>query len=595
MIAGRAGGNPFFAEEITRDLAERGVLVGERGSYACHVDVDEVSVPATLQATIAARIDRLGPAAKRTLAAAAVIGTRFNRELLASLEVEPVVDELITAELIDQVRFTPRAEYAFRHPLIRTVAYESQLKADRARLHRRLAAAIEEDEPESADQNAALIAEHLEAADDLHAAYGWHMRAATWATNRDIAAARVSWARATRIADALPADDSNRIAMRIAPRTMLCGTAFRVHANVGGARFEELRQLCTAAGDKASLAIAMVGRLADHAYQGRVREASRLAGEAWTLIDSVDDPTLTVGLSAGPIYAKMEAAEFGDVLLWSQRVVELACGDPSKGDFIHGSPLALALTSRALGRYALGRAGWRNDLRDGIAMAREADALTYAASVTYAYGTTIPTGVLRPDDSVMHEIEDALHAAERSGDDFALAHAQVTLGAALVHRPTVAERDRGEQLLAEVRDVFLRDRHHLGDLPLVYVFLAREMARRGDYDRAIPLMRDTAESVVREGQLLGWGIVTTGVLVETLLDRGDEGDVAQAEAAIKRLAAAPTDKDFALRDILLLRLRALMARARGDTAAYADLRDRYLETAETLGFEGHIDVANAMP
>ena len=72
-----------------------------------------------------------------------------------------------TAELIDQVRFTPDAEYAFHHPLIRAVAYESQLKSDRAELHRRLAAAIESGSPESADQNAALIAEHLEAAGDL--------------------------------------------------------------------------------------------------------------------------------------------------------------------------------------------------------------------------------------------------------------------------------------------------------------------------------------------------------------------------------------------------------------------------------------------
>ena len=128
MITARAAGNPFFAQEITRDLAERGVLVGERGSYVCRTDVAEVSVPATLQATIAARIDRLNPSAKHTLFAAAVIGARFNRDLLATLEVDPAIDALIGAELIDQVRFTPHAEYAFRHPLIRTVAYESQLK-----------------------------------------------------------------------------------------------------------------------------------------------------------------------------------------------------------------------------------------------------------------------------------------------------------------------------------------------------------------------------------------------------------------------------------------------------------------------------------
>jgi AAA ATPase domain/Adenylate and Guanylate cyclase catalytic domain len=340
IIAGRAAGNPFFAEEITRDLAERGVLVGERGSYACRTDAAEVSVPATLQATIAARIDRLGPAAKHTLATAAVAGSRFSRELLASLDVDPVVDQLIKAELIDQVRFTSRAEYAFRHPLIRTVAYESQLKSDRARLHRRLAAAIEAHEPESAEQNAALVAEHLQAAGDLHAAYSWHMRAATWATNRDIAAARLGWERAQNIADALPADDSGRAAMRIAPRTMLCGIAWRIHTNVAGDRFDELRELCAAAGDKASLAIGMAGLVMDHAFQGRMREASQLASEAMAVIESVGDPTLTAGLSFATIYAKLESGEWWDVLRWSQRVIDLADGNPSEGNFIFGSPLA---------------------------------------------------------------------------------------------------------------------------------------------------------------------------------------------------------------------------------------------------------------
>ena len=122
------------------------------------------------------------------------------------------------------MRFTPHAEYAFHHPLIRAVAYESQLKSDRAQWHRRLATAIQEYAPGSVDENAALIAEHLESAGELHAAYGWHMRAGAWSTNRDIGAARVSWERARRIADALPADDPDQLSMRIAPRTMLCTT-----------------------------------------------------------------------------------------------------------------------------------------------------------------------------------------------------------------------------------------------------------------------------------------------------------------------------------------------------------------------------------
>ena len=593
MIAGRAAGNPFFAEEIIRDLAERGVLVGDRGGYSCHVDVAEVSVPATLQAAIAARIDRLTPAAKQTLAAASVVGARFNPGLLAGLDIDPVVDDLIAAELVDQVQFTPRAEYAFRHPLIRTVAYESQLKSDRAQLHRRVATAIETHEPEAADQNAALIAEHLEAAGDLHAAYDWHMRAATWATNRDINAARLSWERATKIADALPAGDPGRTAMRIAPRTMLCGIAWRIQEHVAGDRFEETRRLCAAAGDKSSLAIAMSGLVMDHVFQDRVREASQLASEAWALIESINDPTLTVGLSLPGIVAKGLSSEFPEALRLSQRVIELAADDPSKGNLIFGSPLSAAFTTRASARYCLGQPGWLDDLQHGLALARSADPLSYAAVVGLVYNAGITLGVLRPDDRAVREIEDALQIAERSSDDLAVSNARSTLGLALVNCHTAAERDRGQRLLADVSDVFLHRGHNLEDLPLVQVYLARERARRGDRDDAIPLMRAAVDHLFPEGQLLVWATPATDVLVETLLDRGTDIDVAEAESAIERLAAAPADDGFAIREIWLLRLRALLAQARGDPV-HADLRDRYRDMARSLGFEGHIAWAEAM-
>jgi class 3 adenylate cyclase len=595
IIAKRAAGNPFFAGEIARDLAERGVLDGPRGAYVCDSELADVSVPATLQAAIAARIDRLDPLAKRTVCAAAVIGSRFSPDLLAALQIEPVLDDLLRAELIDQIVFTPHAEYAFRHPLIRTVAYESQLKSDRARLHRRLAAAIEAREPESADQNAALVAEHLEAAGDLLAAYGWHMRAATWATNRDIAAARLSWDRARKIADALPADNPNRTAMRIAPCTMLCGTAYRVHVHVAGDRFDELRQLCATAGDKASLAIGMAGLVMDHAFQGRIREAAQLASEAMALIESLGDPTLTVGLSLPLIYAKLESAEWPDALRWSQRVIGLADGDPSKGNFIVGSPLGLALTQRAIARYCQGRAGWQDGLRQGVAMAGSADSTSYAIVVTYVYLAGIPFGVLRPDDFAMREITAALHKAERSGDDLALGLVRVTLGVALAHRDAAAERDRGQKLLAEISEVFVRKGQNLGELPLIDVYSAREMARHGDRDGAIPLARAAVDHLFLEGQLLSWGIPATGVLVETLLDRHAESDMVEAEAAIERLAAAPVEEGLVMREIWLLRLRALLARAHGDAAAYAHFRDRYRDMARSLGFEGHIAWAEAMP
>jgi hypothetical protein len=202
--------------------------------------------------------------------------------------------------------------------------------------------------------------------------------------------------------------------------------------------------------------------------------------------------------------------------------------------------------------------------------------------------------VLRPDDRAMSEIEDALRIAERSGDDLAFALARVTLGFSLVHGKTDAERYRGEQLLVEVSEVFQRRGYNLGQLPIINAYLARERARRGDRDGAIPLMRAAVDHLFRDGQLLVWGVPATGLLVETLLNGAADSDVSEAQAAIERLAAAPAAKGLVIREIWLLRLRALLAQANGDAAAYPQLVQRYAEMANLLGFHGHIEWSEAM-
>jgi hypothetical protein len=107
-------------------------------------------------------------------------------------------------------------------------------------------------------------------------------------------------------------------------------------------------------------------------------------------------------------------------------------------------------------------------------------------------------------------------------------------------------------------------------------------------------MRAAVDHLFREGQLLMWCVSATGVLVETLLDRGNDVDVAEADAAIERLAAAGTADSLVVREVTLLRLRALLARAR-DEAAYMDYRDSYRAMATEYGYEGHLAWAEAMP
>ena len=598
MIAERAAGNPFFAEEMVRELVQRGALAGELGAYVCRTDVAELSVPATVQAAIEARIDRLSIPAKRALNAASAIGARFGAELLSALGIDAVLGDLLSAELIEQVRFTPVAEYAFRHPLIHAVAYESQLKSDRAQWHRRLAAAIQEAEPESLEENATLIAEHLQAAGELHAAYGWHMRASAWSTNRNLIAAAGSWEQARRIADALPVDDPGRLSMRIAPRTMLCATAFACGAvNESRARFAELRELCTAAGDKMSLAIGMTGLLTEDLYVGRTREASRLASEQTALLESIGDPSPTIGLAYPVFCTWLNAGEFGEVMRWSQTVIDLAGGDPVKGaEFGMGSPLAAAIAFRGAARWWLGRPGWRQDIHDALAMVQHSDATTRAGIVAWTYGFAIQYGVLRADDSAVRASEEAAHAAAAAGNDALLSLAQYALAVALLNREAPAEGRRGLELMIGVREIFLRS-GALFLMPVADVWAGRERARRGDGDAAIPVMRQAVEEMHREEQFF-YGTWGTGVLVETLLERGGDADVREAEETIDRLANRWPDggvQGSPVREIMLLRLRTLLAATRGDDeVVYRDLVQRYRAMAQSLDFQGHISWAEAM-
>ena len=126
------------------------------------------------------------------------------------------------------------------------------------------------------------------------------------------------------------------------------------------------------------------------------------------------------------------------------------------------------------------------------------------------------------------------------------------------------------------------------------VYTARERARRGDRDGALPQMRAATNDLFRSGQLL-YCVAPTSVLVETLLERGAGDALAVAEAAIDRLAAATDDDGLVVRDIWLLRMRALLVQALGDETAYHDYRDRYRNMATSLGFEGHMKWADAMP
>jgi class 3 adenylate cyclase len=596
-IIEHSAGNPFYVQEIVREFAERQVIVGDRGAYRRQLTIADISVPPTLQATIGARIDRLTPTAKRALHAAAIIGSRFDLDLFgvvlgnADDFGHAALAELVRSELIDQVMFTPRAEYAFCHPLVRTVAYESQLKTARAQLHRRLAAALEERNATAADEIAAVIAAHLEAAGDIHEAFSWHMRAGTWFTNRDINAARTSWRRAQGLADQLPSEDTDRRWMRIAPRALLCGSTWRAGGSVADTGFDELRALCTRPEDQIALAMGMAGLLSQLAIRADLREASRLASEYIELIDSISQPELTVGLLYPAIHAKYEAGQLVDVERLAQRVIGLAQGDPTKGNFLTGSPLAFATAMRASARCGLGQEKWKDEFDQAIEISK-VDATTYVSIVMFKYVLGIVAGALLPDTVAQQETAEAMQIAERCSEDFALHAAQLTRGIVMAWAES-SDRGQGFDLLEKARSAALGERFILTFVPTIDLQTAADRARNGDVDGAVELARRIIAEQFETGAALYLGAATS-VLVEALLGRGRPEDLDEAQSAIDTLAAAPTDPGFVLYELPLLRMRALSASARGDERGYHTYADRYFVMAQALQFEGHLATARAM-
>ena len=166
MLSERTGGNPLFLEESVRTLAESGALSGQRGRHRLVGPIESIQVPASVQAILASRADRLPPREKQLLQTASVVGMDVSFALLAAISDEPEevlrrqLAHLQTAEFLYETGAYPELEYAFRHALTHDVAYASLLHERRQSLHARILAAIEGFAPERSTAQLDRLAHH---------------------------------------------------------------------------------------------------------------------------------------------------------------------------------------------------------------------------------------------------------------------------------------------------------------------------------------------------------------------------------------------------------------------------------------------------
>ncbi|HYO01380.1 MAG TPA: adenylate/guanylate cyclase domain-containing protein [Mycobacterium sp.] len=584
-IAGMSAGNPFFVEEIVRDLVGRGFLVGNRGDYRLVGDLEAVAVPATIQSVLAARIDRLTFPEKAILNAAAVIGSKFDAQMLQVLipgATTSLLQRLVATEFIDQMEFFPMSRYVFRHPLVREVSYASQLGAVRSDSHKRLAAAIEQRNPVAVEENSPLIAHHLDVAGDLESAYEWYLRAATWLRHRDMKGARASWERARLIADELEDDWADVTTKRTLPRAMLMLSAWQVGTAPTEGELEQLRRLTAESGDLTALAIGLSGKVTALVIdEGRPLAAAAMAAELSELIDEIDiKATEFGGMLVSVATAQYEAYDFDGVLRTTDRLRGLRPPAPLD-DLSPAIAMAGAIKVMTGGHDD----GWR-DLRLALALGRESDPITHAIAVGLLADLLV-AGFVVVDELILDESRSAVSQAEAFGDVYGLAVARWALGTALL--------SSGDAHDAAGMEYLRRSRAEGVDVggSQVAADLAAEMARQGRRDQPIDALYATLLEEIDDGNTLFIGYPATE-LIKLLLARGTSTALTQAHDVLARLVAALDWVDEPAARLWPLHCRALLADAVGDSTDYTVTVGRYRALAEKLDARGHVATAKRL-
>ena len=189
-VLARTQGNPFFVEESVQTLIETGGVVGEPGAYRLGPSRQTLQVPATVQAVLAARVDRLPLEAKHLLQTAAVIGPEVPVPLLRAVaeldegRLHRGLAQLRAAELLYETWRLPECAYTFKHALTQEVAYQSLLKCTRQQVHHRIAQVLEAQFPDTVETRPELLAQHYTEAGLTAQAVSYWLRAGTRASQR---------------------------------------------------------------------------------------------------------------------------------------------------------------------------------------------------------------------------------------------------------------------------------------------------------------------------------------------------------------------------------------------------------------------------
>ncbi|MFQ5514858.1 MAG: adenylate/guanylate cyclase domain-containing protein [Myxococcota bacterium] len=585
----RTAGNPFFIEEVVQSLVESGTLEGTRGSYRLLTPIGTLSVPDSVQAVLAARIDRLAEREKRVLQTAAVIGKDFSESILKvvaglpALELHDTLAALRAAEFVYETALYPVAEYAFKHPLTQSVALHSQLHERRRRTHAEVACALEAACADRLDERAALLAHHWEEAGEALPAARWHRRAAEWAGPNDVSQATHHW-------DSVRALLSHReeeleVARLLAVACQhLLHMGWRAGTTEERARevFESGRRHAQRSGDVATEARTEGAYGAVQTLQGNLGGGQNHIGEFERLAIASKDEELAIIARGWGGYVRFLRGELDSAAMDYRAVLELTRDRLDLGvDFLGSSAHAffLALLIGVEGRVSslplvddLLSRGLRVSRQRGE-LENEAFLLHWASEIVIRFVGDVERGCLLA--------QEGLEKGERVGSPLLCILGSTGLSLGLAADARYAE---AETLLDGAFRMMEEHRTNLEEMPALVALRAELRLGEGDSEGAL----GHARSALARAEELRTGIYRPEcerALAHALTARGELGE---AEAALVRAAAQAEKMGVRNYRPLLHMDRAAIIRRGGDgSAATHELREA-LRLFEAIGALGHV-------
>jgi class 3 adenylate cyclase len=586
----RTGGNAFFIEESVRTLVEAGQLAGEAGAYRLAAPIDRLGLPATVQAVLAARIDRLGEREKHVLQVGSVVGATVPESVLEQTagvsrsDLDGALRRLVEAEFLDAQMLQGQTEYAFRHPLTQEVAYGSQLAEGRARVHAAVAQALEGRHHAALDAHAADIAHHWDRAGDARRAIVWLRRAANHAGIASVIQGARQWRRVLDLA-ASPSVQDHDSELTARERLLMLGVRVGEVAIDASALFREGMELAERVGNAPARARLIAAYGGYRLLSGETAGADIVADlrEAVRLSDLTDDVGAQISARV-QILGALVARDVDAVIRVADEGIERVGTDrertgPDGGVFAWGFFLLVKVIALA----------WCGRFAEGAALVEELAASARGRSDPYIdiqYHTAASMlARLRGDaEASLAHARQLLVATARVDSRLSWAMGRVTLGSALAANgqlelaaESFSEVLLGAQDRTGVRFWVLGTLAGLGDVRLQQRDFA---AARAIADDILERTKDIAATI---------GKAQAYLLLARISLRSDPGwSPERVERWLADAANQAAQTGYRMFEPDVLECRAELAAACGDAAGRVARLREALGTYTDVGADGHV-------